>query len=220
MSNSTLNLTPQLYKYLLTTSGREDPLLAQLREETSKDDMARMQIAPEQGQFMQVLVRLMNAKNIIEVGTFTGYSALAMAMVMPKEGRMVCCDVSEKWTDIAKRYWQAANVQDRIELRLAPALDTLNALLKSGRARTVDLIFVDADKERYDEYFELGLRLLRPGGLMILDNTLWGGNVIKPEVLDADTKAIRALNVKLKSDTRIDLSHLPIADGLTLCLKK
>lgn len=220
MSNSTLNLTPALYEYLLSASGREDPLLAQLREETSKDEMARMQIAPEQGQFMQLLVRLINAKYIVEVGTFTGYSSLAMAQAMPKEGRMVCCDVSEKWTNIARRYWQTANVQDQIDLRLAPAKDTLKDLLASGGARTVDLIFIDADKERYDEYYELSLRLLRPGGLMILDNTLWGGNVIKPQALDVDTKAIRALNLKLKTDSRIHLSHLPVADGLTLCLKK
>ena len=161
MSNNTLNLTPELYQYLLATSGREHSLLAELRAETAKDSMARMQIAPEQGQFMQLLVRLMNAKNIVEVGTFTGYSALAMAMAMPAEGRMVCCDVDKHWTDIAQRYWQQAGVAQKISLRLSPAVDTLTELLKQGEARQFDLAFIDADKVNYDNYYELCLRLLR-----------------------------------------------------------
>jgi len=220
MSNNTLNLTPELYQYLLATSGREHSLLAELRAETAKDSMARMQIAPEQGQFMQLLVRLMNAKNIVEVGTFTGYSALAMAMVMPAEGRMVCCDVDKHWTDIAQRYWQQAGVAQKISLRLSPAVDTLTELLKQGEARQFDLAFIDADKVNYDNYYELCLRLLRPNGLMLIDNTLWSGQVIDPTDQDVDTRAIRCLNQKLQSDPRIHLSHLPIADGLTLCLKR
>jgi len=165
-------------------------------------------------------VRLMNAKNIVEVGTFTGYSALAMAMVMPAEGRMVCCDVDKHWTDIAQRYWQQAGVAQKISLRLSPAVDTLTELLKQGEARQFDLAFIDADKVNYDNYYELCLRLLRPNGLMLIDNTLWSGQVIDPTDQDIDTRAIRRLNQKLQSDQRIHLSHLPIADGLTLCLKR
>jgi len=220
MTKSTLNLTPSLYEYLLSHSGREHPLLKELREITASDEMARMQISPEQGQFMQLLVKLMGAKQIVEVGTFTGYSALAMAMAMPKEGRIICCDLDKKWTDIAQQSWKKAGVEDKTELILAPAEETLSSLLKAGRARSFDLIFVDADKESYDTYFELSLRLLRPGGLLLIDNTLWGGSVIDQQKQDPDTKAIRALNLKLQQDSRIELSHLPIADGLTLCLKK
>lgn len=219
MSKQTLNLTDELYQYLLQSSGREHPLLAELREVTAKDEMARMQIAPEQGQFMQLLVRLMGAKHIIEIGTFTGYSALAMALVLPNEGEIICCDVDKEWTDIARQFWQKAGVEHKTDLRLAPAQETLNGLLKAGKARTFDLAFIDADKANYDHYYELCLRLLRPGGLVLLDNTLWGGSVINPYKQDEDTKAIRALNLKLQQDSRIQLSHLPIADGLTLALK-
>lgn len=220
MTNSTLNLTPDLYDYLLSHSGREHPLLKELREITAKDEMARMQIAPEQGQFMQLLVKLTSAINILEVGTFTGYSSLAMAMAMPKEGKIICCDLDKKWTGIAQQYWKKAGVEEKTHLILAPAEDTLSQLLKSGKARTFDLIFLDADKENYDSYFELSFRLLRSGGLLLIDNTLWSGRVINPEEQDPATKAIRALNLKLQKDERIELSHLPIADGLTLCLKK
>ena len=220
MSIRTLNLSPELYDYLIEVSSRETDLQKELRIETSKDDMARMQIAPEQGQFMQLMVKLMGATSILELGTYTGYSSLAMAMALPSHGEMVCCDVSETWTSVAKRYWKAAGVDHLIDLRIAPALQTLNTLLLEGRARQFDLAFIDADKTNYEEYYELCLRLMRPGGLIMLDNTLSSGLTVDFTVQDENTRAIRALNVKLQSDKRIELSHLPIADGLTLCLKK
>lgn len=219
MSNQTLSMTPDLYQYLLDTSLREPELLKQLREETAKDEMARMQIAPEQGQFMSLLVKLMNARKIIEVGTFTGYSSIIMAMNMQRPAQMVCCDMDEKWTNMAKDYWQKAGVDDICDLRLAPANDTLDELLKSGEQGSYDLAFIDADKANYDDYFEKCLRLLRPGGLILVDNTLWGGSVIDHQKNDEDTMAIRAFNKKRQQDNRIQLSHLPIADGLTLCVK-
>jgi len=220
MSNQTLNLTTGLYQYLLDTSSRESDLLSQLRLETAKDPMARMQIAPEQGQFMGLLTQLIGARNIIEVGTFTGYSAICMAQNIIKPGKIVCCDISKEWTDVAQKYWKLAGVSDVCDLRIAPAMQTLNSLLKSGQARSFDLAFIDADKENYDHYYEACLRLVRPGGLILIDNTLWSGRVCDASINDIDTQAIRALNLKLKSDQRITLSHLPISDGLTLCLKR
>lgn len=220
MSNQTLNLTDHLYQYLLTVSSRESRLLQELRDETAKDPMARMQIAPEQGQFMGLLVKLMGARKILEVGTFTGYSSIVMAQAMMRPAKLICCDVSEEWTSIAKQYWKKADVESICELRLAPALDTMDSLLKSGEGRSFDLIFVDADKANYDAYFESAINLLRSGGLLLLDNTLWSGKVADPVANDEDTKVIRRLNEKLREDKRIELSHLPIADGLTLCLKR
>ena len=220
MSNSTLNLTPDLYDYLLSTSLRESQLLKALREETAKDSMSRMQIAPEQGQFMHMLVKLMGARKILEVGTYTGYSSIVMAQAMVQPAQLICCDVSEEWTNIAKRYWKKAGVESICDLRIAPAKDTMQALLNQGQARRFDLIFIDADKEHYQEYYELALRLLRSGGLIVLDNTLWSGKVADPTIDDVDTIALRQLNELLKGDQRIDLSHLPIADGLTLCRKR
>lgn len=219
MTLSTLNLTPALHQYLLTTSAREHPLLAELRERTIKDDHARFQIAQEQGQLMGLLVKLMGAKRIVEIGTFTGYSSLVMGMAMPDEGRILCCDLDKQWTDVAQDYWRRAGIAHKMQLELAPAADTLNQLLIQGEARTFDMAFIDADKANYDQYYELCLRLLRPGGLLMIDNTLWGGSVIDMTKQDADTRAIRQLNKKLQSDPRIEISHLPIADGLTLCLK-
>lgn len=220
MSNRTLNLTDHLYEYLLKTSSRESELLEELRSETAKDPMARMQIAPEQGQFMSVLVKLMGARKILEVGTFTGYSSIVMAQAMIQPAKLICCDVSEEWTSIAKRYWKRASVDSICDLKLAPALDTMASLLREGEARSFDMIFVDADKANYDAYFESAIKLLRSGGVLLLDNTLWSGKVADPKENDADTKAIRQLNRKLQKDMRIELSHLPIADGLTLCLKR
>ena len=220
MSNQTLNLTPNLYQYLLDTSSRESELLKQLRLETAHDPMARMQIAPEQGQFMGLLTQLLGARNIIEVGTFTGYSSICMAQNITEPGKIICCDVSEEWTNVAQKYWALAGVSHLCELRLSPAIDTLNSLLKAGLARTFDMAFIDADKENYDAYYETCLRLMRPGGLILIDNTLWSGRVSDARVRDVDTQAIRALNLKLKNDKRITLSQLPISDGLTLCLKR
>jgi predicted O-methyltransferase YrrM len=219
MTKRTLEMSDGLYDYLLQTSGRESALLAELAAVTAQDPMARMQIAPEQGQFMALLVKLMGARNIIEVGTFTGYSSLCMAQNMIRPARMVCCDMDGNWTNIAKQYWQKAGVDDICQLHLAPALETLQQLIEQGEVRTFDMAFIDADKENYDHYYETCLKLIRPGGLILIDNTLWSGNVIELEKQDVDTKAIRALNKKLQADKRITLSQLPIADGLTLCLK-
>lgn len=220
MTTQTLEMNDALYNYLLNTSSRQSDLLKELADITAKDPMARMQIAPEQGQFMGLLVKLVNAKNIIEVGTFTGYSSICMAQNMSRPGRIVCCDIDENWTNTAKAYWQKAGVEDICQLYLAPALDTLNDLLNNDEQGQFDLAFLDADKANYDDYYETLLKLTRRGGLILIDNTLWSGRVIDESQQDADTQAIRALNLKLRDDERIDLSHLPIADGLTLCLKR
>ncbi|NVK37342.1 MAG: class I SAM-dependent methyltransferase [Gammaproteobacteria bacterium] len=220
MTKQTLNVDDQLYQYLMNTSSRQSDLLKALADETASDPLARMQISPEQGQFMALLVKLMGARNIIEVGTFTGYSSICMAQNMIRPARLICCDVDEYWTAVAERYWQQAGVDDICDLRLAPALETLNGLISEGQQRRFDLAFIDADKENYDAYYEACLRLIRPGGLILIDNTLWGGRVADVHVQDVDTQAIRQLNLKLKSDQRIELSQLPIADGLTLCVKR
>ena len=220
MSNRSITLNDSLYAYLLSVSLRESELQRRLREETAKDPMARMQIAPEQGQFMGLLARLMGARRCIEVGVFTGYSSLAVSLALPAGGSIVACDVSEQWTSVARRYWAEAGVSDRIDLRLAPALETLDALLAAGGAGTFDLAFIDADKVNYLGYYERVLELLRPGGLVVVDNTLWSGRVADPEVADADTVALRHFNEHLHRDARVDLSLVPIGDGLTLARKK
>jgi predicted O-methyltransferase YrrM len=219
MSRKTLNLTPKLYEYLLSVSVREPRLLRRLREETMMLEMANMQISPEQGQFMGLLVELLGARDILEIGTFTGYSSLCMAMAMQDDGRLICCDVSKEWTDIARRYWQEAGVEGRIRLRLAPAADTLQELLDNGETGGFDMVFIDADKENYPVYYELCLLLLRPGGLLLADNTLWGGRVAETGEASASTLAIRRFNETLYQDDRISLSLLPIGDGLTLARK-
>ena len=220
MSNRTIDLTDTLYDYLLSVSLRETDLQRRLREETATLSMARMQISPEQGQFMALIARLVAARRCLEVGVFTGYSSLAVALTLPEDGRIVACDVSEEWTAIARRYWAAAGVADRIDLRLAPAIDTLDALIAAGDAGTYDLAFIDADKTSYLAYYERALVLLRPGGLLMTDNTLWSGRVADPEVGDADTVALRHYNEHLHRDARIDLSLVPIGDGLTLARKR
>jgi caffeoyl-CoA O-methyltransferase len=220
MSSRTLELTDRLYDYLLRTSLREPPLLAELRAETAGLPMAGMQISPEQGQFMALLVETIGARRTIEVGTFTGYSALCVALALPADGKVVACDVSEEYTAVARRYWSRAGVAAKIELRLAPALDTLGKLLAEGAAGNFDFAFIDADKREYDGYYEAILKLLRPGGLVAIDNVLWSGAVADPAKQDDDTRAIRALNEKLKADTRISLSLLTIGDGLTLARKR
>ena len=220
MSSRTLELTDRLYDYLLRTSLREPPLLADLRAETARLPMAGMQISPEQGQFMALLVETIGARRTIEVGTFTGYSALCVALALPADGKVVACDVSEEYTAVARRYWSRAGVAAKIELRLAPALDTLGKLLAEGAAGGFDFAFIDADKREYDGYYEAILKLLRPGGLVAIDNVLWSGAVADPAKQDDDTRAIRALNEKLKDDPRISLSLLPIGDGLTLARKR
>ena len=220
MSNRTIDLTDTLYDYLLSGSLRETDLQRRLREETSTLSMARMQISPEQGQFMALIARLVGARRCLEVGVFTGYSSLAVALALPEDGRIVACNVSEEWTAIARRYWAEAGVAGRIDLRLAPALDTLDALVAAGGAGTYDLAFIDADKTAYLDYYERALLLLRPGGLLMTDNTLWSGRVADPEVGDADTVALRHYNEHLHRDARIDLSLVPIGDGLTLARKR
>lgn len=220
MSNRTLTLTPALYEYLCAVSLREPRLLARLREETARESGATMQISPEQGQFMGLLVELTGARDILEVGTYTGYSSLCMALAMPEDGRLVCCDLSEEWTRIARRYWEEAGVEDRIRLHLGPALETLRKLLQQGGAASFDMAFIDADKENYPDYYELCLQLLRPGGLLLADNTLWGGRVIDAADRAASTESIRRFNRLLHDDERISLSMLPLGDGLTLALKK
>lgn len=220
MTNRTLNLDDDLYRYLLEVSLRETPLLRRLRDETAQLTNAQWQIAPEQGQFMALLVRLCGARRIIEIGTFTGYSALCMAQAMSADGRMICCDIPGDYNATAERYWREAGLAGRIEQRLAPALETLAALEAEGLAASFDLIFIDADKANYPAYYEHALRLLRQGGLILFDNTLWSGRVLQQNPDSADTRAIQALNRTLKDDARIDLSLLPLGDGLTLCRKR
>jgi predicted O-methyltransferase YrrM len=220
VSNKTLPLNAALYEYLLAVSLREPGILARLREETARDPEARMQSAPEQGQFMALLVQLIGARKCLEIGVFTGYSALWVAQALPDDGRVFACDTSEKWTAIARRYWEEAGVADRIRLHLAPALETLGGLIDAGEAGSFDFAFIDADKGNYLEYYERSLQLLRPGGLIVIDNTLWSGDVADPQKQDADTVAIRSLNEFIHRDTRVEMSLLPVADGLTLALKK
>lgn len=220
MSNKTGKLSSRLYDYLLSVSLRESEILAQLRQDTAQYPASIMQIAPDQGQFMALLVRLMGAKKILEIGTFTGYSALWMALALPVDGKLLTCDIQEKTREIAPLYWQAAGVEDRIDLRIAPALDTLDRLLTTGHAGTFDFAFIDADKTNYRFYYEKCLELVRPGGLIAIDNVIWGGAVADLEKIDPDTVALRELNTALHDDQRIELSMLPIADGLTLALKR
>lgn len=220
MTNKSITLTDTLYDYLTRVSLREPPLLQRLRAETALDPLANMQIAPEQGQFMGLLAQLMGARKALEIGVFTGYSSLCVAMALPPDGTLIACDVSDEWTQVARRYWKEAGVGHKIELRLAPARDTLDQLLQNGAAGTFDFAFIDADKTGYDDYYERTLRLMRPGGLVIFDNMLRNGDVADPAVHDESTVAIRALNEKLLHDERITLSLLPIADGITLALKR
>ncbi|RON45822.1 SAM-dependent methyltransferase [Pseudomonas frederiksbergensis] len=215
MTHRTLNLDDSLYQYLLDVSLRETPLLKRLRDETQTLPMARWQVAPEQGQFLALLVKLTGARRLLEVGTFTGYSALCMAAALPDDGSLICCDIPGDYNAIARRYWEEAGLAGRIDLRLAPALQTLAQL--SG---PFDLIFIDADKANYPNYLEHALRLLRAGGLAIFDNTLWSGRVLESNPESEDTRAIQTLNRALKDDQRVDLSLLPVGDGLTLCRKR
>lgn len=220
MSNRSIGLDPRVYDYLLSASLREHPVLARLRAETASHPKVNMQIAPEQGQFMALLVRLTGAMRCIEVGVFTGYSSLAIALALPPTGRIIACDVSEEYTAVARRYWEEAGMSGRIDLRIAPALETLDALLAGGGAGAYDFAFIDADKGAYAEYYERLLELLRPGGLIAVDNTLWNGDVADPGNREPDTVAIRAFNDQLRDDARVDLSLVPIGDGLTLARKR
>lgn len=222
MSHQTTPLTPRLYEYLLRVGLREPPVLRRLREETLErlPAEARMQIAPEQGAFLAILVELIGARRALEAGVFTGYSALAVALGLPPEGLLVACDTSAEWTAIGQPYWEEAGVADRIDLRTAPALETMDGLLDDGQGDTFDFIFLDADKTEYLDYYERALALLRPGGLCAIDNVLWGGLTADPSVEDPETRAIRALNETVHSDERVSVAMLSIADGLTLARKR
>jgi caffeoyl-CoA O-methyltransferase len=220
MSNQSISLPDELHEYLLSVSLREPDVMQRLRTETAEHPRSEMQIAPEQGQFLRFLVRLIGVRRSIEVGVFTGYSALAVAMELPPTGTLVACDVSEEYTGVARRYWVEAGVADRIDLRIAPAEETLSALLEDGQDGTFDFSFIDADKETYDTYYEQSLKLLRPGGVIALDNMFRGGRVTDPEVEEESVRAIQRLNEKLRDDERVDLSMLPLADGVTLAMKR
>lgn len=216
MSTRSIGLDDNLYNYLLSVSLREPELFARLRQETDAMPEAMMQISPEQGQFMQMLVKLIGAKNALEIGTFTGYSALAVASALPEDGKLVACDISERFTAVGRPYWEEANVADKIDLRIGPAVDSLDALLAEGQEANFDFAFIDADKTNYANYYERCLKLVRPGGLIAIDNVLWDGSVTNPADTSPDTLAIRALNTALKDDERVDISLVPIGDGLTL----
>ena len=221
----TLSTAPEaaqatLYDYLLAVSLREPEVFHQLRQETAEHPDGDMQIAPDQGQFMALLLQLISARKVLEIGTFTGYSTLWLASALPNDGTVITCDVDEEATDIARRYWQKAAMDEKINLRLAPATETLDQLLAAGQADTFDFIFIDADKVNYDHYYEKALQLLRVGGLVAIDNTFWFGRVIDPDNQEETTISIRSLNQKMHRDQRVDVSMVAIADGLTLAIKQ
>jgi len=220
MSTGILNYTTSLRDYLWEKGIEEHPALKELRLETAKLPQSMMQICPEQGALMANLIRLMSAKRTIEIGTFTGYSALAVALALPEEGEIIACDISEEWTALGKKKWEQAGVAHKINLRLAPAVDTLDALLADGQESSFDFAFIDADKANYPAYYEKCLKLVRKGGVIAIDNVLWGGSVIDSERNDEDTKAIRKLNEFIANDKRVSLSMVPIGDGLTLAVIK
>jgi predicted O-methyltransferase YrrM len=219
MTGKTIGLEGRLYDYYAAHAYREPEILKELRLETAKlGGNARMQIGPEQGAFMAMLVKLMGAKRILEIGTFTGYSSLAMALA--GDAKIIAADVSEEWTNVARKFWKKAGVDSRIDLRLGPGAEAIEHLIKSGEAGRFDMMFIDADKSSYDIYYEGGLKLLRTWGVMLIDNVLWSGSVAKPSVKDEDTVALRALNTKIMADDRVDLVMVPICDGVTVVLKR
>ena len=220
MTNKTIGISDELAAYVVRVGTREPDLLARLREETAAIPQHGMQVAPEQGAFLALLVELTGARRCIEVGTFTGYSSLAVALALPEDGRLVCCDVSEEWTGLARKYWREAGVADKVDLRIAPAADTLDQLLAGDEADAYDFAFVDADKSGYDGYYERLLKLVRPGGLIAFDNTLWHGRVLEEDPEDEDTRALQTLNEKLSGDQRVSLSLVPFADGVTLARRR
>lgn len=219
MARRTIPLTDALYDYMLNISLREPDVLRQLREETSRHAMAECQISPEQGQLMALLVKLTGAKQTLEIGVFAGYSAAWVALALPDDGQVIACDVNEEWTAIAQQYWRKAGIADKIDLRLAPAVETLEKLVQMGKENSFDFAFIDADKANYDAYYEYCLKLARPGGLIAFDNTLAQGLVLK-DPMGQYARTIHDLNKKLHADTRVDISLVPIADGLTLACKR
>ncbi len=220
MSNRTLSIDDRTYDYLCDVSVNETELLCQLREETAQLEYAVMQISPEQGQFMSLLIKLMGAKKAIEIGTFTGYSSICVASAMAEDGQLICCDISPQWTQVAEKYWALAGLEDKIRLYSQPAEKTLQMLLDDGAEKSFDFIFIDADKQNYITYYEMALRLLRRGGIIAVDNTLWSGAVADPENNEPGTRAIRRFNEMVKEDGRVSLSLVTIGDGLTLILKE
>lgn len=221
MSSHTIELTDALHDYLLKVGARESAVAQELRAKTlSATSWHPMQISPEQGAFMALLMRLLAAKRTIEVGTFTGYSALVVAQALPADGKVIACDISDEWTAIGKPFWERAGVAEKIDLRLGPAQETLDSLIADGESGRFDFAFIDADKVNYDAYYERCLTLLRPAGVIGIDNVLWGGRVIDQTAADEDTQAIRALNDKVAADSRVDVAMLPIGDGLTLAQKR
>ncbi|OKP85083.1 SAM-dependent methyltransferase [Paenibacillus helianthi] len=219
MGKRALNLTDELYDYLLQVSLREPEPARKLREETGRMLLSAMQSPPEESQFIALLVKLIGAKRILEIGTFTGYTTLLMAMAMPSDGRIIACDIDDKWTRMGYRYWEEEGVAHKIDLRLAPALDTLDDLLSRDYANYFDFIFIDADKENYTAYYERAIRLIRPGGLIGVDNVLWGGSVINEWNQGPDVREIRSINKTIHQDDRVTVSMLPIGDGLTLAIR-
>ena len=220
MFKNTLGLPDPLHDYILDNSLKELPILAELRQETEHHKQARMQISPDQGQLIALLIRLMSARRVLEIGVFTGYSSLTIALALPIDGVLVACDISEEYTAIAKRYWRQAGVQNKIDLHIAPALETLDSLLESGQAETFDFVFVDADKANYSNFYDRALKLLRPGGLMAIDNVLWSGRVADVQSTDKIVQTMRIFNQKVAQDDRVQVSLLPLGDGITLALKK
>lgn len=215
-----LFLPEEIYRYLLAASLREHPLLRRLREENVGHPHESFQIPPEHGQFMQLLIKLMGARNTVEIGVFTGYSSLAVALALPEDGKIVACDINQEYTSIARQYWREAGVEHKIDLRLKPALETLDGLIKEGRSGTFDFAFIDADKSNYGNYYERCLDLLRPGGLIMADNVIWSGRVCDPADRTVDTEALRAFNKKVGADERVTMSMLPVGDGIILALKR
>ena len=220
MGKKNLGLDSQIYDYLLSVSVREAEILTKLREETNRHPQNVMQISPDQGQFMALIIQLLGAKKTLDIGVFTGYSSLVVALALPQDGKVVACDIDPKSTEIARRYWYTAGVIDKIDLYIAPALDTLDLLIAEEQTGSFDFAFIDADKKNYPQYYERALKLLRPGGVIAVDNVLWSGRVADPEDTDKRTIAIREFNQKLYSDKRVQISMLPIADGLTLAIKQ
>ena len=219
MSTATIILDEKLREYLLNSSVKESEILRELREETAQMEYSAMQISPEQGSFMAFLVGLINGKRTLDIGVFTGYSSLVVALALPEDGYVTACDINTEWTDIARKYWKLAQVEDKIDLRIAPALETLDELLTDGYGGTYDFSFIDADKINYQQYYERSLELVRSGGLIAIDNVLWSGRVIDDHSGDPNTEAIREFNKKLYQDERVSISMVPIGDGLTLACK-
>ena len=221
MSNQSICLSDRLYQYLIANSVREADILTKLREETAQHPLVNMQVSPEQGQLMGLLVQSIGAKKCLEVGVFTGYSSLVVALNLPDDGRLIACDISDEFTSIARRYWQEAGVSEKISLHIAPALETLDRLLANGESDTFDFAFIDADKNNYAAYYDRCFKLVRQGGLILVDNVLWYGRVADP-AMDADprTQAIKQINQQIYHDDRVQISLIPIGDGLTIARKK